>query len=35
MNQIATTIASAIEEQSAATQKISRNVQQAAQGIRS
>ena len=34
MNEISTTIASAVEEQGAATQEISRNVQQAAQGTR-
>ena len=32
ISQIATTIASAVEEQGAATQEISRNIQQAAQG---
>jgi soluble cytochrome b562 len=32
MSEIASTIASAVEEQGAATQEISRNVQQAAQG---
>jgi methyl-accepting chemotaxis protein len=32
MNQIASTIASAVEEQSAATQEIARNVQQASAG---
>jgi methyl-accepting chemotaxis protein len=32
ISEIATTIASAVEEQGAATQEISRNVQQAAQG---